>query len=89
MLPSESTIRRTLAMVDADGFDRAIAAWMAVRVGDIAGRRVIAIDGKTMRGARHDGAAPHLVAALDHAAGAVLVSSRPPRRATRSRRCAS
>lgn len=59
-------------MVDADGFDRAIAAWMAVRVGDIAGRRVIAIDGKTMRGARRDGAAPHLVAALDHAAGAVL-----------------
>ena len=33
VLPSETTIRRTLALVDADSFDRAIAAWMAVRVG--------------------------------------------------------
>lgn len=72
MLPSESTIRRTLALVDADAFDRAVAAWMAVKVGQIGGRRVIAIDGKTMRGARRDGGAPHLVAALDHGTGAVL-----------------
>ena len=37
-------------------------------------RRVIAIDGKTVRGARTaaDGCAPHLVAALDHATGTVL-----------------
>ena len=56
VLPSESTIRRTLAVVDADGLDRRIAAWMATRVGDLAGRRVIAVDGKTMRGARRDGA---------------------------------
>jgi len=72
VLPSESTIRRTLAVVDADGLDRTVAAWMATRVGDVAGRRVIAVDGKTMRGARHEGPAPHLVAALDHATGAVL-----------------
>jgi len=72
VLPSETTIRRTLALVDADSFDRAVAAWMAVRVGQMGGRRVIAIDGKTMRGARRDGGAPHLVAALDHGTGAVL-----------------
>jgi predicted transposase YbfD/YdcC len=71
-LPSESTIRRTLAGVDADGLDRQVAAWMATRVGDVAGRRVIAVDGKTMRGARRDGHAPHLVAALDQRTGAVL-----------------
>ena len=37
-------------------------------------RRVIALDGKTIRGARTrpDGKAPHLVAAFDHGAGAVL-----------------
>ena len=72
VLPCESTIRRTLARVDADAFDRAVAAWMAVKVGHLHGRRVIAIDGKTMRGARRDGDAPHLVAALEHASGAVL-----------------
>ena len=35
---------------------------------------MIALDGKTIRGARTrpDGKAPHLVAAFDHGAGAVL-----------------
>lgn len=72
VLPSETTIRRTLAAVDADGFDRLIAGWMATRVGTLHERRVIAIDGKTMRGARRAGSAPHLVAALEHASGAVV-----------------
>lgn len=72
VLPCESTIRRTLALVDADAFDRAVAAWMALKVGHLHGRQVIAIDGKTMRGARRDGNAPHLVAALEHNSGAVV-----------------
>ena len=72
VLPSESTIRRTLALVDADAFDRAVAAWMAVKIGHLQGRRVIAIDGKTMRGARREGDAPHLVAALEQRSGAVV-----------------
>ncbi|WP_301483757.1 ISAs1 family transposase [Intrasporangium sp.] len=72
VLPSETTIRRTLTLVDAAAFDRAVAAWMAIKVGDLGGRRVIEIDGKTMRGARRDGGAPQLVAALDHGTGAVL-----------------
>ncbi|MFZ1288193.1 MAG: ISAs1 family transposase, partial [Candidatus Phosphoribacter sp.] len=40
----------------------------------VAGARVIAIDGKTIRGARTrpEGRAPHLVAAFDHDAGVVL-----------------
>src|SRR5664279_5576278 len=62
-LPSESTMRRTLAR---------LAAGMATRVGQLAGRRVIAVDGKTMRGARTADGAPHLVAAFDQSAGAVL-----------------
>jgi hypothetical protein len=37
------------------------------------GRLVIAVDGKTVRGAKNkDGKAPHLVAALAHGIGAVL-----------------
>jgi predicted transposase YbfD/YdcC len=72
VLPCESTIQRTLAVVDAAALDRAVAGWMSTRLGQIAGRRVIAIDGKTMRGARREAGAPHLVAALDHDTGAVL-----------------
>lgn len=72
VLPSESTIRRTLALVDAKDLDTRMAGWMAIRVGELGGRRVIAVDGKTMRGARTPAGAPHLVAALDQAAGAVV-----------------
>src|SRR6478609_4646448 len=71
-LPSESTIRRTLAQVDANDLDLLMSGWMATRVGELAGRRIIAVDGKTMRGARTPAGAPHLVAAFDHAAGAVV-----------------
>lgn len=35
--------------VDAAAFDRAVAAWIAVKVGHLQGRQIIAIDGKTMR----------------------------------------
>jgi hypothetical protein len=49
--------------------------WTRTRV--VAGRRVIAIDGKTVRGARTattvgKTTAPHLVSAFDHATGTVL-----------------
>jgi len=71
-LPSESTMRRTLALLDANDLDARLAGWMATRVGHLAGRRVIAVDGKTMRGARTTAGAPHLVAAFDQSAGAVL-----------------
>jgi predicted transposase YbfD/YdcC len=48
-------------------------AWLHTRAVRIRGRLVIAIDGKTVRGARAGGGhAPHLVAALAHGSGAVL-----------------
>jgi predicted transposase YbfD/YdcC len=72
VLPSESTIRRALALLDADDLDARMGAWMAVRVGQLAGQRLIAFDGKTVRGARTADGAPHLVAAFDQSAGAVL-----------------
>ena len=71
-LPSESTIRRTLAAVNAQDLDRLIGAWMATRVHTVQGRGVIAVDGKSLRGATRDGVMPHLLAALDHDAGIVL-----------------
>jgi hypothetical protein len=62
-----------LARLDADLLDRVIGAFLWTCTHVVASRRVIAIDGKTVRGARTAKAvAPHLVAAFDHAAGTVL-----------------
>ena len=69
----ESTFRRAFALVSADALDRVLGAWLWTRAVLASGRLVIAIDGKTVRGAKSkDGKAPHLVAALAHGIGAVL-----------------
>ena len=59
-LPSESTIRRVLERVNADDLDARVSSWLRTRVGAIGGRRVIAVDGKTMRGARGPGSGPRI-----------------------------
>jgi DDE_Tnp_1-associated len=43
--PSKATIRRAFTAVDGDRLDGLIGAWMRTRVGMLAGRHVIAIDG--------------------------------------------
>jgi predicted transposase YbfD/YdcC len=69
----ESTFRRAFALVSADVLDRVLGSWLHTRAVRAGGRLVIAIDGKTVRGARSkDRKAPHLVAALAHGIGAVL-----------------
>src|SRR5579859_2959857 len=69
----ESTFRRAFALVSADALDRVLGAWLHTRAMQAGGRLVIAIDGKTVRGAKDKGGkAPHLVAALAHGIGAVL-----------------
>src|SRR6202167_3742582 len=69
----ESTFRRAFALVSADALDRVLGAWLWTRAVQAGGRLVIAIDGKTVRGAKgKDRKAPHLVAALAHGTGAVL-----------------
>lgn len=71
--PDESTLRRVFAVMDADGLDRVLGARAVTRAAVVQGRRVIAIDGKTMRGARGAArAAPHLVAALTHETGVAV-----------------
>ena len=57
--------------------DARLTSWLYTRTGAIAGRRVIAVDGKTMRGARTaDNPAPHLPAALDQVRGVVVAQRR-------------
>jgi len=75
--PSESAIRRAFGRLDAAALDAVLGAWMWTRTRVVDQRRVIAIDGKTVRGARTretDGmtSAPHLLAAFDHTSGTVL-----------------
>src|SRR5262245_35334013 len=73
-VPSESTFRRTLQRLDADAFDDLAGRWAQRRTAPGPGsRRVIAVDGKTLRGSRHGGDdGRHLLAAFDHADGVVL-----------------
>jgi predicted transposase YbfD/YdcC len=71
--PAESTIRRVFTLIDSDLLDQVLGTFMWTRSDTINGRRVIAVDGKTVRGARTASkTAPHLVAALDHCSGVVL-----------------
>ena len=71
--PDESTLRKLFARLDADRLDRVLGAWLWTRSDVVHGQRVIALDGKTVRGARTATTfAPHLVAALDHTTGTVI-----------------
>jgi predicted transposase YbfD/YdcC len=79
--PSESTIRRVLGNLDADRFDAVIGAFvqrLCAQVAPAGRRRVLAVDGKTLRGSRHvdsDGvqaAGQHLLAVIDQHTRVVL-----------------
>lgn len=79
--PSESTIRRLLGKVDADRFDAAIGAFvqrLCAGVAPAGRRRVLAVDGKTLRGSRRadgDGAevaGRYLLAVIDQHSRVVL-----------------
>jgi predicted transposase YbfD/YdcC len=73
-VPSESTIRRTLQRLDGDTLDAAIGMWAAQRTEPAATtRRLIAVDGKRVRGSGSDTVEPrHLLGAIDHVHGVVL-----------------
>ena len=72
-VPSESTIRRCLQRLAPDKLDELIGAWMWLRTSTISGRRVIAFDGKTLRGARDAaGNLVHLLAGLCQHTGTVV-----------------
>jgi predicted transposase YbfD/YdcC len=75
-VPDQATIRRVLARVDGDAVDGTVGAWLADRLRPPGRRRrrVVAVDGKTLRGTASGGhsRSVHLLAAMDHADGAVL-----------------
>ncbi len=77
-LPCESTFRRTLARLDADDIDARLGAWMRTKVLNVARRQVLAIDGKSLRGADDGTRMPHLLAALTHTEGVVVAQQAVP-----------
>jgi hypothetical protein len=50
VVPCESTFRRTFQHLDADALDAAAGSWAQQRTALAPGRRMIAVDGKTLRG---------------------------------------
>jgi len=86
VVPHESTIRRVLQHIDAPALEAALQMWalaqLDAQIPDAGTpareqRRVWALDGKTVRGARARDAdgnvyQPHLVSVIDQASGAVL-----------------
>ena len=71
-------IRRLLQALDPDLLTAAVGAWLAGRTppGEPAGRRAIAVDGKSLRGSRTaKTAAQHVLAACDQTTGVVLAST--------------
>lgn len=74
--PHDATIRRAVAAVDADALDRVIGEWLLdqVRAGRLEERQlVLAVDGKSLRGARQDDGRPvHLFAAMVQGERAVV-----------------
>jgi len=69
--PSLSTIRRVLLMIDAETFDQKIYKWL--RQHNLVAGKVIAIDGKTLKGSRQgDQIAIHLLSAVLHNEGIVI-----------------
>jgi predicted transposase YbfD/YdcC len=80
-LPAASTVWRLLVRVDAEALSAALTSWLRSRVAvepaeDRRSRPVIAIDGKTLRGARlPDGGQVHLLSAYDTATGLVLAQT--------------
>jgi hypothetical protein len=72
-VPSESTIRRTINKIDANGLDLVVGAWTALRATTSEKFRVIAVDGKSLRGSATAGdRCRHLLAAFTHTGGMVL-----------------
>jgi len=84
-VPAEATIRRTLARLDPEALAAAIGAWLTDRSPRPNRRRgAVAVDGKTLRGARRDGRQVHLLAVMDHATRAVVPSARSTAHPARS-----
>lgn len=75
--PSEPTVRRVLRKIDAREIDEKLSGWLA-RWAPLAGE-ALAMDGKTLRGSADDQErAVHLLAAVVHGQGTVVMQTRVP-----------
>lgn len=69
--PSEPTLRRCLQSINADIIDQALGQWLAQM--SLCRKQAIAIDGKTLRGAKDgSGRQVHLLSAFLHRQGVVV-----------------
>lgn len=73
--PCIATLHRVFKALDVAAFEQALGSWLAAT--GVAPDEALAVDGKTLRGARHGVAqqglpGEHLVSAYAHQAGAVL-----------------
>lgn len=76
LIPDATTIGRVLARIDADTLDTALNRWLiTTQTGPTPARRVIAVDGKTVRGSGRPGDQVHLLAALDQHSGVVVAQT--------------
>lgn len=83
--PHATTVRLVLSATDGDALDRAIGNFLQERKAPAAGRKAIAVDGKTLRGSRTaNRTATALIAAMTQAAR-TSPNDRSTGRATRSR----
>jgi hypothetical protein len=79
--PSEATIRRLACRIDREAVEAVLAAWTACQLKPArpgAERVAVALDGKTVRGARVGGQAPHLLSAATHDMSLVLAQRQIP-----------
>jgi predicted transposase YbfD/YdcC len=83
--PSYSTLRRAFKdHVDPGAFDQAVSAWLyrQVLAGNITAAQlehlIVALDGKTVRGATNAGDPLHLFAAIIHGTGTVIAQTAVP-----------
>jgi hypothetical protein len=71
-VPAQTTIRRALGRLDPQALATGIGAWLGDRDRPQQRRQAVAVDGKTLRGAKRDGRQVHLLAAMDHTTRTVL-----------------
>ena len=72
-IPSDDTLRRFFRAIDTTQFQRLIVEWIQAWLSPEVAGKVLAIDGKTLRGSHDGGQSPiHLVSAFASEAGIVL-----------------
>lgn len=76
--PSEPTIRRLVSQLDIEALEAVLASWTAGQLDAGSDPVAVAVDGKTVRGARAGDLAPHLLSAATHLRSLVLAQRQIP-----------